>query len=127
MSPAARDAVREKDKKKKQRAREALTPEKLDAAREKNRKRKQRARDVLTPEKLAEKARQKHLNNLKQKLKRWEMAANNRDESKTPSLPFDKSSHILTTECIRLVEKAKVFDQRTKNKDGSHQANVCVV
>ena len=104
-----------------------MSPEARQEAQEKDRKGKQRAKDALIPEKLAEKARQKHLSKLKQKLRRWEMAADNRDASKTLSLPFDKSAHILKTECIKLVEKAKVSNQKTKNEDGSHQANVCVV
>ena len=39
------------------------------------------------------------------------MVADNRDVSKTLSLPFDKSTYILKIECIKSVEKAKVFDQ----------------
>ena len=55
------------------------------------------------------------------------MTAYNKDASKTPSLLFDKSTHILKSECIKLVEKAKVFDQRTKNENKSHGKYLCCV
>ena len=61
------------------------------------------------------------------KEKRWADDAKIRDVSKAPCLPFDSKTHIVTTECVKSVERAQEFDGRTRNDDGSYQANVCVV
>ena len=89
----------------------------------KRQKRNERAKQPLTEEQKA----QRHLDRLKRNKKLWAKAAALRNVSKTPSLPFDESTHKIITECIKSVEEAKNLDQRTRNEDGSHQANVCVV
>ena len=89
----------------------------------KRQRRKERAKQPLTEEQKA----QKQFDRLKKNQKNWAKAAALRNVSKTPSLPFDESKHKIITECIESVEKAKSLDQRTRNEDGSHQANVCCV
>ena len=64
---------------------------------------------------------------LDRRSKKWKKEAANRDVSIYSRLPFNPLSHVVEPATAAPIKAAKKADQRTKNEDGSHQANVCIV
>ena len=87
---------------------------------------KQKHRNMTDEQKQAAKQKRRKLY-LDQRTKKWRREAANCDVSKYPKQPFHPQKHVVNPDIFNPINAAKQFDQRTLNRDGSHQALVCVV